>query len=98
MGFSEPSNSTFTRHHAEEVPMAFSAMDCLLLSVKAVYASTELTTGVRLYNALRVSGLTTRKELREKMGSAWFATNIFDPNVEAGLLFARAIRDSGLHA
>jgi len=98
MGFSEPRKSTFTRHHSEEVRMAFSAMDCLLLSVKAVYASTELTTGVRLYNALRVSGLKTRKELREKMGPAWFATNIFDPNVEAGLVFARAIRDGARHA
>jgi hypothetical protein len=93
MSFSSSSESSFTRHHREEMDMAFSAMDCLLLGRKAIYASTELTTGLRLYTELRARQLKTGDELRETMGRAWYSANIFDANVEAGRRFADAVRE-----
>ena len=48
MIFYSPSDSTFTRLYREEIEISFSSMDCILNGEKAVYASTELTTGLRL--------------------------------------------------
>jgi hypothetical protein len=93
MSFSSRSESSFTRHHREEMDMAFSAMDCLLLGRKAIYASTELTTGLRFYGELRARQLKTARELKQQMGSAWYSATIWDVNVEAASRFADAIRE-----
>jgi hypothetical protein len=92
MAFYSPTESTFTRPYVEEVDIALSSIDCVLLRQRAIYASTELTTGLRVYQILRKRGLRTSAELREKMGRRWFAANVWDPNVASALDFAEAIR------
>jgi hypothetical protein len=86
------SDSTFTRHYREEVEMSFSAIDCLLNHEKALYASTELTTGLRLYNAMRECGVKTAAELKQIKGKEWFTSNIWDANVKSASDFAARIR------
>jgi hypothetical protein len=92
MAFYSPTESRFTRQYLEEVDMAFSSIDSVLLRQRAIYASTELTTGLRLYQILRENGMRTPAELREKMGRPWFTANVWDPNVASALEFAQAIR------
>jgi hypothetical protein len=91
MAFYANSESTFTRHHSEEVEMAFSSIDCVLCDAHAIYASTELTTGKRLYDALREHACKTATELREKMGADWFRSNLWNVNVEMAMQFAKSI-------
>ena len=37
-------------------------------------------------------GLKTGKELKERMGDAWYKANLFDPNCEAAVGFAESVR------
>jgi hypothetical protein len=92
MAFHTPTESKFTHDYLEEVDLAFSAIDCVLRRERAIYASTELTTGLRLYEALREKGVRTAAELRANMGHPWFTANVWDPNVANALEFAEAIR------
>jgi hypothetical protein len=94
MSFYTVSDREFTRHHREEIDMVFSGIDCVLNDERAIYCSSELTTGARLYEALRENKLKTAAELKEKLGKAWFGTNIFDANVKLGKKFARCVRKS----
>lgn len=73
--------------------MVFSGIDCVLNDEQAIYCSSELTTGARLYEAFREHKVKTRAELKEKLGKAWFDTNIFKANVESGKEFARCVRN-----
>jgi hypothetical protein len=93
MSFYTVSDREFTRHHREEIDMVFSGIDCVLNDEQAIYCSSELTTGARLYEALREHKLKTAAELKEKLGKAWFGTNIFDANVKLGKEFARCVRN-----
>ena len=86
------SDSKFTRHYREEVDMVFSGMDCILNGERAIYASTELTSGLRLYTALREYKLKTSVELKERKGKEWFTAHIWNPNVESAAAFAREVR------
>jgi hypothetical protein len=95
MSFYTPTNSNFTRPYQEEFNMVFSGIDCVLNDEPAIYCSSELTTGARLYDALRDNKLKTRAELVEKLGEAWFSTNILDANVKLAKKFAQCVR-SGL--
>lgn len=97
MPFYTPSESRFTRHYREEVDMALSAVDCVLCREPAIYASTELTTGQRLYEVLHQTGTRTVAELREKMGREWFTSNVWEPNVAAALQFADDVRRAHEH-
>lgn len=92
MPFYASSDRQFTRLYINEVAMAFSAMDCVLCREPAIYASTELTTGVRLYEALRQTGTKTAAELREKMGREWYTANVWDANIAAAMTFADDVR------
>jgi len=94
MTFYSASDSKFTRLYREEVEMVFSGLDCALIREQAVYCSAELTTGARLYAALREHKLKTRAELREKMGQAWFHANLWEPNVNAAIEFAKFVRSA----
>jgi hypothetical protein len=91
MTFYEPSDSRFTRHYREEVEMALSAVDCVLCRDQAIYASTELTTGLRLYDALRQSGVLTATAFKENVGRDAFTTRVWEPNVAAALTFAERV-------
>lgn len=94
MTFYSASDSKFTRLYREEVEMVFSGLDCALIREQAVYCSAELTTGARLYAALREHKVKTRAELREKMGQAWFHANLWEPNVNAAIEFAKSVRSA----
>jgi hypothetical protein len=94
MTFYSPSDSKFTRHYREEVEMVFSGIDCVLNGEQAIYCSSELTTGVRLYEALREHHLTTASELKKKMGREWFESNIFGVNMRCAMDFAKSVRAS----
>jgi len=92
MVFYSLSDSTFTRLYREELEISFSAMDCLLNGEKAVYASTELTTGLRVYDAMRECGVVTVAELKQIKGKDWHTANIWDANLKAGSEFASRVR------
>lgn len=82
---------TFTRSYREEADIAFSAIDCVLNGEKAVYASSELTTGRRVNSILREVGLRRSSELRPKLGEEEYRTRIWNPNVAAAMAFARKL-------
>jgi len=92
MIFYSLSDSTFTRLYREELEMCFSAMDCFLNGKKALYVSTELTTGLRLYGAMRDCGVRTVAELEQVMGKDWYTANIREANLKAGSEFASRVR------
>lgn len=85
---------TFSRAYLEESAIAFSAIDCVLNGEKAVYASSELTTGRRVSGVLRELGATRPSDLRPRLGSEGYATRIWNPNVEAAMRFARTLHHS----
>jgi len=93
MIFYSLSDSTFTRLYREEVEVSFSAMDCVLNREKAIYASAELTTGRRLYDALREFHVKTAADLKQLKGKDWYTTNIWDANAKAGQDFAADVRE-----
>jgi hypothetical protein len=97
MPFYTPTENRFTRAYRDEVDVAFSAMDCVLCSEPAIYASTELTTGSRLYRILRETETRTAADLREKKGKEWFTANVWVPNVEAAMAFAEIVRRAHDH-
>ncbi len=90
--FHTPSDSKFTRHHHEEVEMVFSGMDCVLNGERAIYCSSELTTGLRLYTAMREHKVKSVAELKKKMGDEWYKTNIWDANTKLSSEFALSVR------
>jgi hypothetical protein len=92
MTFHRPSDSIFTRHYREEVEMVFSAIDCVLNGEPAIYCSSELTTGFRLYKALRKHHLKTASELKKTMRKPWYKKNIFDANKHSAIKFARSVQ------
>jgi hypothetical protein len=92
MSFYNPTDSKFTRHYSDEVKMAFSSFDSVLNGEPAIYCSSELTTGLRLYKALRVQHLKTASELKKMMGQPWFETNIFGANMHSACDFAKIVR------
>jgi hypothetical protein len=93
MNFYDKSDREFTRHHQEEIDMVFSGIDCVLNDERAIYCSCELTTGARLYAALRDNKVKTAAELKQKLGKEWFGANIFDANVKLGKEFAQCVRN-----
>jgi len=92
MSFSNPSDSEFTRRYSEELAMVFSAIDCVLHGDHAIYASSELSSGFRLYQALRERGLKTAAELKQSLGDDWFQANIWEVNVKAAIDFSENVR------
>jgi|SRR5712664_3176883 len=87
------SDSTFTRPYPEEVEMSFSALDCVLNREKAIYASAELTSGRRLYDAMREFNVKTAGDLKQLKEKDWYTTNIWDANVKAAQDFAAHVRE-----
>jgi hypothetical protein len=85
-------DTKLARPYQEEVEMVFTAIDCVLNGEKAVYCSSELTSGARLYEVLLEHGLKSAAELRQKLGDAWLQKNIFDINVRAATAFAEFVR------
>lgn len=78
---------SYTRLFREEADMALSAMDCLLLEQKAVYASSEITTGKAAYGRVADLGLRTLRDLPEREFESIVAGNLRD-----AIQFARSLR------
>ncbi len=72
--------------------MVFSGIDCVLNGEQAIYCSSELTTGRRLYEAMRSHGLRTRADLENKLGKEWIKANIFAANEKSANDFAQSVR------
>jgi hypothetical protein len=83
----DPQERKYSRLFIEESAMAFSAMDCVLIGRKGVYASTELTSGERAYALLAQNGFRATRELTEANRGELLATNI-----TAARRFADALR------
>lgn len=81
------------RTYREEAEMARLALDCVLNGEKAVYASSELTTGPRLYRLAREHGVRDVRALREVLGEMGWRGLLWDPNVEEANAFARELRE-----
>jgi hypothetical protein len=92
MSFYNGSDSKFSRNYCEEVEMVFSAIDCLLHRGHVIYCSSELSSGLRLFDALRRHSVKTPAELKEQLGEAWYQANIWNVNVRSGIVFAEAVR------
>jgi len=80
------------RLYGEEVKIALSAFDSVLNGEHAVYASSELTSGRRLYQLLRANGMHTAKDLEEHLGANEYARLLHEPNLAAARSFARDLR------
>jgi hypothetical protein len=78
-----------TRTYGEEVVIALSAFDSVLNGEKAIYASSELTTGKRLHALFRQHGVRSGAGLREKLGEEAFQRLVWDPNVQEAVDLAR---------
>lgn len=96
MGFIAQDGLTrrFSRAYSEESDLAFSAIDCVLNGEKAIYASSELTTGRRVHSVLREIGAQRSSELRPRLGEQEYMTRIWNPNVDSAMTFARRLHHS----
>lgn len=81
------------RTYGEELATALSAFDCFLNGRKALYASSELTTGKRLYDLMLEAGVRTEDELRETLGEQEYRRRLWEPNLGEALDFARQVQD-----
>ncbi|MCI0403610.1 MAG: DUF4406 domain-containing protein [Acidobacteria bacterium] len=86
--------ATRQRSWREEADMLLSLIDCLVLNHEAVYASSEFTTGKRVYDLCRQYDVRSREELKSRLGTAYEA-RVLSPNKEEGIRFARKLREYG---
>jgi hypothetical protein len=84
----------FERSYHEEVATALSALDCLLLGRKGVYASSELTSGRRAQRLQHDHGVADSRTLRDGLGPQRYNALLWAPNVDAAVAFADELRAS----
>jgi hypothetical protein len=89
----ELDGTSHPRTYGDEIASALSAFDCSLNGRKALYASSELTTGRRLFELMKEVGVLTPEELRTRIGDAEYRRRLWDPNLAEALDFARQVRD-----
>ena len=82
-----------SRIYKEEAEMARLAIDCVLNGEKAVYASSELTTGPRLFHLFEEFGVRDIEALKAVLGEEGWRKRLWDPNVAEANAFARELRD-----
>jgi|SRR5262245_5792995 len=80
------------RVYRQEAEMARLAIDCVLNGEKAVYASSELTTGPRLFQLYREYGVRDLPSLKQALGEEGWLSRLWRPNVEEANAFARELR------
>src|SRR5207249_9661395 len=68
------------------------AIDCILNGERAIYCSSELTSGRHLYNEMRKHKLKSAPELRKELGDAQYQKNILDANAQSANQFAALVR------
>lgn len=74
-----------------------SMADCFTREEKAVYCSSELTTGIRLYTACLDNGVKDRYALKDKKGQEWLRDNIFAVNETEANKFADFVQQKRQH-
>jgi len=87
-----------SRSVIDEIDMVMTAFDCVLADNTAIYCSSELTTGKRLYNYLREHGFKSRDELKIRLGTNQYEEakrSLMKENVERGIKFTENIRQRG---
>jgi hypothetical protein len=67
--------------------LLLSMTDCFTTGRKAIYCSSELTTGLRLYAAMRERGVTDRHAL----GKEFLRDSVYAPNAQAANEFAAKV-------
>jgi len=82
-----------SRTYREEAEMARLAIDSVLNGEKAVYASSELTTGPRLFQLFREHGVRDLPSLKGALGPDEWMSRLWNPNVAEANAFARELRD-----
>jgi hypothetical protein len=90
MAFYESTDSRFARHYREESKIVLSAMDCVLNGERAIYCSSELTSGFRFYECLREHGLSTTSELKERKPEV--RNSVLQTNIRSACEFANSVR------
>jgi hypothetical protein len=85
------------KHPPDTQAIILSMADCFVTGRKALYCSSELTTGLRLYTAVWENGLTDRHQLKDKLGAEWLRDNVFVLNGAAANKFAAHIQDRVKH-
>jgi len=69
-----------------------SAMDCILHKHGVIYCSSEMTTGLRLFQVLRNHGLSSVGDLKRQFGDELYREKIFDTNCRFAVHFAEEVR------
>ncbi len=82
-----------SRAYGEDAEMARLAIDCVLNGEKAVYASSELTTGPRLFQLFEEYGVRDIAALNAALGDDGWRKRLWDPNVAEANAFALELRD-----
>ncbi|HEY0511949.1 MAG TPA: hypothetical protein VGH73_08595 [Thermoanaerobaculia bacterium] len=82
-----------SRTYREDAEMARLAIDCVLNGEKAIYASSELTTGPRLFQLFEEYGVRDIAALKAALGDEGWRKRLWDPNVAEANAFARELRD-----
>jgi hypothetical protein len=85
-------------HTPEETQKIILSMaDCFTRDEKALYCSSELTTGIRLYTACLDHGVTDRYALKDKTSQEWLHDNVFVLNETAANEFADQVQRKRQH-
>lgn len=71
----------------------FSAIDCVLNETKAIYCSSEITSGWNLYSNMRSHKVKSPGALKAKLGEAWYQENIRGVNSQSANEFAKSVCD-----
>jgi hypothetical protein len=82
-----------SRTYREDAEMARLAIDSVLNGEKAVYASSELTTGPRLFQLFQEYGVRDIATLKVALGEEGWRMRLWNPNVAEANAFARELRD-----
>lgn len=80
------------RPASEQQAIILSMADCFTRDEKAVYCSSELTTGIRLYTACLDNGTTDRYTLADKLSKEWLRDKVFKVNEAEANKFASTIQ------
>jgi hypothetical protein len=86
------------RRVIEEIEMIMTAFDCIISDNSAIYCSSELTSGKRLYDLLRKHQVRSKKDLELCLGpdeSKKKLDTLMQENVERGTQFTENIRQRG---
>ena len=81
----------------DQQAIILSMADCFTRNEKAIYCSSELTTGIRLYTACLDNGTTDRYALADKRGKDWLRDNVFKVNEAEANKFADEIQQKFNH-